>query len=589
MTLVRFAKPPRESRNRLDAHERRIALVRLGVAAASFVVVGRLFDLQVLARGFYEALASGQHGIYSELFPDRGEVYLTDPTSADGVFPAAVNDKLAQVYANPREIRDPEAAAKALAPVLELPEGDLLAKLSRKEDPYEPLKKKVPDAVVEAVRKLSLLGIGFVPEPVRVYPEKTSVAHLTGFLGLNEQGERVGRYGVEGYWNKELAGERGFLEAEKDPAGRLIGTSGRVMSPAKDGDEFILTVDRTVQYVVCDKLKKAVGQYGAEGGTVIVMQPETGAVLAMCNVPDYDPNDYAKVADASVFNNPAIYHPYEPGSVFKPITMSAAIDAGKVLPSTTYADEGSVVIGPFTIKNSDGAANGEQTMTQVLEKSLNTGTIFAVRRLGSPAFLKYVEDFGFGSLTGVELDTESPGDIASLRKRGEIWGATASFGQGLTVTPIQLVSAFSAIANGGKLMKPTVVREIRHPDGRIEKIEPKVVRQVINKRTASLVSGMLVNVVAHGHGKKAAVPGYYVAGKTGTAQVPKKDGQGYEKDVSIGTFAGFAPADHPAFVMLVKIDRPRDVQWAEASAAPLFGDIAKFLLDYLQIPPDLKR
>lgn len=228
-------------------------------------------------------------------------------------------------------------------------------------------------------------------------------------------------------------------------------------------------------------------------------------------------------------------------------------------------------------------------MAQVLEKSLNTGTIFAVRKLGPPLFLKYVEDFGFGSLTGIELDTESPGDISALRKKGEIWSATGSFGQGLTVTPVQLASAFSAIANGGKLMKPTVIKEIRHPDGRTETPEPKVVRQVITQRTALLVSGMLVRVVERGHGKLAAVPGYYVAGKTGTAQVPRKDGQGYEKDVSIGSFVGFAPADNPAFVILTKIDRPRDVQWAESSAAPLFGEIAKFLLDYLQIPPDSKH
>lgn len=580
------AKKSARAVQRRPSYERRLRFFGVVVVLAMIAVAGRLFVLQVLSHGFYAALAADQHGVIAELFPERGGIYLRDPKAPDGRFPAAINKALSTVYANTREVEDPAAAAVALAPVLEMDEQELYQKLSRPLDPYEPLKRKVTDEVADRVRALGLKGIGFAREQFRHYPEKSIAAHLIGFLGQNDDGEKVGRYGIEGHWDEQLAGANGLLSAESDPIGRWIGTAERKFTPARDGDELTLTVDRNIQFVVCEKLRAAVAKHGADGGSAVVLNPRTGAVMAMCNVPDYDPNDFSKVTDIARFNNNAIFSPYEPGSIFKPVTMAGAIDSGKVGPNTTYVDEGAVKIGPYTIKNSDGQAHGVKTMTQVLEESLNTGTIFAARQIGAKKFLEYVEAFGFGTPSGIELDTEASGDIESLRRKGDIWSATGSFGQGITVTPLQMAAAFGAIANGGKLMRPYVVDEIRHPDGTVEKTEPKVVRQVITKRAAGLVGGMLVRVVEHGHGKKASVPGYYVAGKTGTAQIPRADGQGYEQHAFIGSFVGFAPVDDPEFVMLVKIVRPRDVEWAESSAAPLFGDIAKFLLQYLQVPPD---
>jgi cell division protein FtsI/penicillin-binding protein 2 len=266
--------------------------------------------------------------------------------------------------------------------------------------------------------------------------------------------------------------------------------------------------------------------------------------------------------------------------------MSAAIDAGKVEPDTLYEDKGEVAIGPHIIRNSDGEKHGWQSMTQVLEKSLNTGTIFAVRELGSKLFQQYVKDFGFGERTKIELETEARGNISSLEKSGDIWSVTASYGQGITVTPLQMAAAFSAIANGGKLMRPYIVDRIIDFDGRENITEPEIIRQVISKRAATLLGGMLVRVVEDGHGKRAGVSGYWTAGKTGTAQIPRQQGGGYEEDAFIGSFVGFAPVDDPAFVMIVRIDRPQDVLWAEASAAPLFGEISAFLLNYMEIPPN---
>lgn len=571
---------------RQSVASRRLMIFHTVVILFMGVIWMRLLVLQVLSHDFYSALANNQHSIFAELLPERGTVYLSDPKSRSGVFPAVVNKDMTFIYASPVEIEDPEEASSILAPILELDGEAVLAKLSRKDDPYEPLKRKVPNEVAEQVEALGMAGIGFVQEPNRFYPERSYLSQVIGFVGSNEKGEKVGRYGIEGYWESELAGEQGYLQMEGDPVGRLIGSVDKSIRPAIDGADFTLTIDRTIQYIACDRLESAVGRYGAAGGTVVIMDPKTGAVLAMCSVPNFDPNEFSSVEDMSVFNNPAIFTAYEPGSIFKPITMAAAIDAGKIAPSTVYNDEGEVRIGPYTIRNSDYEAHGLQTMTQVLEKSLNTGAIFAVGELGAEAFRQYVEDFGFGSITGIELDTERPGDVSSLSKRGDIWSATASYGQGITATPIQIVAAYGAIANGGKLMRTYIISEIRSGEGEADRTEPRDVRQVITKRAASLVGGMMARVVENGHGKRAGVPGYYVAGKTGTAQISREGSVGYEEGAYIGSFVGFAPVDDPAFVMLVKIDRPQGVQFAESTAAPLFGEIAAFLLQYMQIPPE---
>jgi len=248
-----------------------------------------------------------------------------------------------------------------------------------------------------------------------------------------------------------------------------------------------------------------------------------------------------------------------------------------------------VKIGPYTIRNSDLKAHGLVTMTEVLTESLNTGMVEVAHRLGAPTFLKYARDFGFGQRPGLELQSEAAGDIEPLERKGDIWSATASYGQGITVTALQLAAAYAALANDGIMMKPYIIDEIRSPNGTIEKRTPKTVRRVVTERTARLVSGMLTAVVERGHGKRAGVPGYWIGGKTGTAQIARRDGGvGYEVGATIGSFAGYGPIDDPKFAMVVRIDRPKDVQFAESSAAPLFGDIAKFLLDYYHVPPTRK-
>jgi len=344
---------------------------------------------------------------------------------------------------------------------------------------------------------------------------------------------------------------------------------------------LVLTLDRAIQYYADRSLKEAVEQHVAKGGSVIVMNPKTGAILAMSSYPNFDPNRYNETA-IERFTNLNTSGAYEPGSVFKVITMASAIAANLVSPNTTYVDSGSVQVQDRVIKNSQDKVYGEVNMTKVLEQSINTGAVFVAQKLGKQLFYKYLKDFGFTETTGVELAGEVGGSVKPPGQWTDVDLATMSYGQGIAITPIQLITAVSAIANGGKLIQPHVVSEILYENGPV-KVEPREIRQVISPQVAQIVSAMMVNVVEHGHGQRAGVLGYYIAGKTGTAQVPVPGG--YAKNKTIGTFVGFGPTENPQFVMLVRIDEPKDVQFAESSAAPLFGKIAKFILDYLQIPP----
>ncbi|MFA6197863.1 MAG: penicillin-binding protein 2 [Patescibacteria group bacterium] len=558
----------------------------LTVAFFLFVVAitYRLFDLQVLRHGFYEALASSQHDINSLLTPERGEIFVRDRSAQGQLYPVGANKGLSIIYAIPKQVKDAPATAEKLASALDIDQAEIQPRLEKSEDSYEPIKRQVDDETLDKIKKLDLPGIEYSKESVRYYPEGRYFSQLLGFVGY--QGDvRAGQYGLEGYFDKELAGQPGYFKAQTDASGRWITVGDTKLEEAVNGSDLVLTIDRTVQYTVCTKVANAVKKHGADAGSAIVMDPKTGAIIAMCGYPDFDPNKYNEVESPSVYFNRSVYQQYEPGSVFKPITMAAALNEGAVGPDTTFVDTGSLQVGKYTIRNADNKTYGEQNMTQVLENSINTGAIFAEQKTGNEKFSQYVEQFGFGRTTGITLSSESGGDISSLEKNKDIYSFTGSFGQGITVTPLQLVTAYAAIANGGKLMKPYVVDEIIKDNGYEEKTEPTVVRQVISPKTAATLGAMLVRVVENGHGKQAGVSGYYIAGKTGTAQIPYTDRPGYDPNRTIGTFAGFGPVEDPAFVMVVKLDVPRDVIWAESSAAPLFGDIAKFLLNYYEVPP----
>lgn len=562
----------------------RLRLLRFGFLTVGLLLIGQLFRIQVLSHDFYVALAEGQHDLFQHLFPERGKIYARDRQSGDQAFLLATNRTLNLLFAEPFRIKAPINTAQALSSILGIEEAELIGKISSPTERYRVLARKLDDETREKIEALKLEGIGFTKEDFRYYPEGVTGGQMLGFVGESDKG-KSGRYGVEGWFDKDLAGAQGYLESEKDSRGRVIAVGNRTLQPAKDGDDLVLTIDRTVQYVACKKLEEWVKKFNALKGSVVIIDPRTGAVIAMCNAPTFDPNEYGKIESVDVYNNTAIFEPYESGSVFKAITMAAGLDTGKISPSTIFDDPGEVKIGPFTIRNSDLKAHGRVDMTTVLAESLNTGLVEVVHRLGPQKFLAYVRDFGFGQKSGIELQTEAAGNIEPLSRKGDIWSATGSYGQGITVTVLQLAAAYAAVANDGVLMKPYIVDEVRHADGTVEKRAPKSIRRVVSERASELLSGMLVAVVEKGHGTRAGVPGYWIAGKTGTAQIPRQDGGGYEVGQTIGSFAGFGPVDDPKFAMVVRVDRPEGVQFAESTAAPLFGDIAKFLLDYYQVPP----
>lgn len=561
---------------------KRIMVLAMVIFIFGFAVIGKLFILQVWQSSFYEALASERQEVYKDLIPERGEFFVREN---EQLHPLVVNREYYLLYAEPVKVRDAGEVVDGITPVLDLEEEEwkeMLGKLNKEGDPYEPLQSKVTKSQKQEIESLELEGLGFLPENYRFYPEQGIGGHIFGFLGFQND-KKVGQYGLEGYFDKELSGESGFLKSVKDALGSLITVGPRSVKKAEDGVDLVLTIDRNVQFTACQKLKEFYDYFEADSGSVIIMEP-TGAIIAMCSFPDFDPEFYNEVEDIDTLSNPAIFTPYEPGSVFKVVTMAAGLDTGAVKPDTTYIDEGEVKVGPFTIKNADLQAHGEQTMTNVLEQSLNTGVIFVEQEIGKDTFRKYVKDFGFGELTGIELDTEASGDISSLDKRGDIYGITASYGQGITVTPLQMINSFATIANKGKLPKPYIVSEKIFPDGSIEETKPEVIRQVVSPKTATLLTGMLTSVIENGFGIKAKVEGYYLAGKTGTAQVADDNGRYGTK--TNHTFVGFGPVTNPKYVMLVKIDNPKGIRFSSDSITPLFGQLSEYLLNYYQIKPD---
>jgi cell division protein FtsI/penicillin-binding protein 2 len=561
-----------------SGNENRVRILGIAVFFAGVILAGRLYFIQVLSYDKWTAIAKNQHNAFQELMADRGEIYMRD---GDGRYPLAVNREYKMAYAVPRDVVDKEYTASELSRILSMDATLIRDKLNIPDDPFEIIKKRLTDEEVKQIKQAGLKGVALLPEKYRYYPAGELASQIVGFASLDGNG-----YGIEASKNSSLSGENGEVSQERDAGGRWIPLSDRSLISPKNGVSLVLTIDRVIQYETEKILYEAVESYGADKAQAIVVDPQTGAILAMASQPQFDPNNYSGVEDYSLFLNPSISLPYEPGSIMKPIVMASGIEEGKVNPNTEYVDTGLVKAGGYAIRNAEEKVYGRSTMMKVLEESINTGVIFVEKLLGHITFREYLERFGFGSKTDVDLPAELAGNTRNLQNiRSDTEFFTATFGQGITVTPLQMIMAYSVLANGGMLYKPQIIERIIHQDGSEEKIAPQVVRRVISEETSRTIGEMLRGVVVRGHGKRADVPGYLVAGKTGTAQVAKGNSKGYEDGMNIGSFAGYAPINDPRFVILVKIDNPKNVEWAESSAAPTFGKIMKFLLEYAKIKP----
>ena len=535
--------------------ENRILVLIFVFVLLGLLIWGRFFYLTVIRHDYYLAKAKNISD-NSGAIP-RGSIFLTDKDNVP--YAVALNKEFPLVYAVPVKVKDPANLAKKLVPILELDEQLLFQKLSKPNDPYEILKKKVSDNTINAIKALEEPALGIDDETLRYYPEGLYLSQVIGFLGFNKDGQ-VGQYGLEEYYNEDLSG--------------LISSA-----------DLVLTIDSAIQAQAGTLLAAAVKKWQANSGSIVVMNPKSGDILAMASSPDFDANNYFVVLDKNIFVNPVTLKRYEPGSVFKPITMAIGIETNAVTPETEYYNTGSIKINDKTISNSlPNEVLGWQTMTTVLEQSLNTGAIFVEQKVPKDIFLKYLKDFGINSKTGIDVN-EVSGDLSGLSSMRDVNFATASFGQGVALTPIELLRALSAIANGGKLVRLHLVAKIVSRNGETYGTKNDPQPQIISSETSAKLINMLVNAVENGSGRRAQVKGYTIAGKTGTAQVPDLKNGGY-LDEYIHTFVGFAPAYDPKFIALIKLDNPKGVRFAESTTVPVFHDLAQFIFSYLAIPPD---
>lgn len=539
--------------------------------------------MQVLQYRDFINLASKQHNLVEEIFSQRGEIFIEDK---DGnKIPVALNKIQKTLSASPKDIKNPEEVSDFLSQTLNIPKDDILKKISQKDDSYEIIAKNIDQDVADSINKKNINGLFFEEERKRIYPHDSLASQVLGFVSKDKDAE-VGKYGLENIYEKELSGEKGIFEGVKDAAGSWIALGKRIIHPPKNGDNFTLTLDYNIQLKAEEILGKAVSKWQATSGDILVIDPKTGKILAMAGNPTFNPNEFSKEKNYSVFLNPLVENMYEFGSVMKPVTMAGALQENLVKPDTKYADPGTINIDGYKIQNFDQKSHGTPTMTQVLEQSLNTGAVFVANLLGHNRQLDYLKRFGFGVKTGVDLPGEIAGNISNLSAGRDVDFDTASFGQGIAVTPLQMAMAVGAIANQGNLMKPYVIDSVADESGNETQTKPEVVRSVISKDTSSTLTQMLVSVVRNGYDNRAGVKGYFVAGKTGTAQMPNKNGRGYSADV-IHTFIGYAPAFDPKFLVLIQINAPK-AQFASVTLPPYFKELAEFILNYYEVPPDDK-
>lgn len=550
----------------------RVLVLAAALAVAFGSVTARLAWLQIVRHADLAAMAERQYTRTVALHAPRGPI-----VDRHGAVLAASTPAYS-LFVQPRHVGDPVRVATRLASILRAPESELHAALVSGRS-FTWLRRRLPPAVAEQVKALREPGLGLVPEPLRLYPNRELAAHVVGFEGVDG-----GLEGVERAWEEALAGVPGKAIVDRDALGRDVATQHVLQAPVA-GHGVMLTLDTNIQYVVERELDAAWRRTGAKGAMALVLDPRTGDVLATAVRPTFNPNTFLDVPHREVWRNRIVTDPFEPGSTFKMVLAAAALQEGVVRPEdAVFAEYGRIRIARTTIR--DWKKYGWLTFAEVLQNSSNVGTIKVALALGGPRYHRYVTAFGFGAPTGLGL----PGESRGLVRDPERWSAlslpTMSIGQEVSVTAVQLAAAFGAVANGGTLMRPRLVRAVFDAEGReIRRFEPVAVRQVIAPHTARTLTRMLTSVVESGTGHKAAIPGYEVAGKTGTAQKLDHATGRYSHAPGVLSFVGFAPADDPRFVMLALLDEPKTERWGSEAAAPIFAAVGREILRYLDVPP----
>lgn len=566
-----------------DGFAFRIRVAFILIFAFGAVLGIRLFFVQVARGGYYKELASRQYVAPAAGYFGRGAIFFK---RKDGQLISAATIKKGFLLAiNPKLLENSENAFEKISVVTKIDKDLFFKSAAKKTDTYEEVARRLTNEEADKIKALKLKGTDVYTESWRYYPADELASRVLGFVGFN--GDKLeGRCGLEKYYEdilsrkEEGGGTNSFAE--------IIMDIKKSVSDSELKGDIILTIEPEVQNFFEESLNGVLEKYSAEMAGGIIIEPKTGKILAMATVPNYNPNSYKDTKDISQFINPSTQNVYEMGSIMKPLTVAAALDQNKITPETTYNDKGFVIFNNKRIENYDGKARGVVSMQEVLNHSLNTGAVFAMQQLGKEKFLEYIKNYGFGEKTGVDLPNEAQGLISNLDSMRDIEFATASFGQGIAVSPIEMASALSVLANGGALMRPYVVERVKAEQGLDKNIEPQQKRQVLKKETSETISRMLVNVT-----DKALMDGIYkmehytIAAKTGTAQAIKSGGgKGYNEGEYIHTFFGYAPGFDAKFLTLLYLVKPHGVKYASHSLSEPFMNITKFLLNYYQIPPD---
>ncbi len=568
----------------LKKDARAILKIRLVGVACLFILFGmalgtRLFYLQVINHDELVALSKKQYADKEEIVYGRGVIFDRNQNTL------AMNIEVESVHINPSRVKDKSYTARTLASHLNMDRGKVFGDLSSKQRPYW-VKRKCNLEEVSKLHHLDLPGVRFISEQKRVYPKRELAASVTGIVGMDDKGFA----GSEYFHQSILKGTTVHRVIEKDARGRNIRSVSELVKTKSKSRDVVLTIDEVIQFIAEHHLKKQVEKYEADSGMVLVMEPHTGEMLAMANVPQFNPNKY-QAYPKEKRRNRIITHSYEPGSIFKPITAAAALDSGKVKSTDAlfFCENGKFKIKSKTYREAANHKFDWLSLQNIIAKSSNIGSIKIAQELGEKQFYKYIRKFGFGKKTGIDL----PGESAGLLTRQSGWSGLSlpsiSFGHEIGVTPIQLATAWSAIANGGNLVLPQVTKLILN-NGQVEKsFSPKIIRRVISEKTSRQMIEVLKNAVKNGTGTPAAVPGFETAGKTGTAQIFDWNSGSYSQNKYLSSFIGFVPADAPKIVVRVMIENPRKHHWGGVVAGPVFREISKEVLRYLNEPAKGER
>ena len=539
-------------------------------------IIGRLFYWQVVKAEMLSELAESQYNGVVKVLPKRGEIKTSDG------FPIVANKVSYLLFVNPTEVKDKDKTAYLLSSFFDFSVASVRSKLLP-DKLWVPIRAGLDAKKKEEIEKIRLPGVGFEEHYSRFYPEASIAAHLVGFVGKTESGQDKGYVGLEGFYDRLLKGKEGYAVELHDALGRPILSKRINSNGGSDGGNLILSIDRSVQFLAEQKLKDGVEKYGALGGMIGIMNPGNGDIIAMASFPSFSPQKYWEY-DESLYKNPFITNTYEPGSTIKPIIMASALDAGLITPQTKC----NICGGPVTVSDYDLHTWNDKyykdtNMIEVIQHSDNTGMVFVALKLGVGRMISYLSRFGIGKLTDIDLQGETAPSFKPRNAWYDVDLATTGFGQGISVTPIELLTAFSALANGGKIMQPRVVKAFENANGETHKIPVKVKGNPISAKTAKVMTEILVNAVEKGEAQWTKLKGYRIAGKTGTASIPVAGH--YDPANTITSFIGFAPSEKPKFVMLVILEKPTTSIYAAETSAPLFFNIAKDLLSYYGIPP----